>query len=130
MRLGADQQIVCSDGFADYAGAYLSAGGNLYARIDVTAHCLSAFMAMRSTTVRVYLRAMNDLKYPGELREEKRLTYLRTGQWSQANRTGRTTSSARSRLGSSTRLSERTARTPSRCMADPLVRHRARLTDQ
>jgi hypothetical protein len=33
---------------AEYAGAYLSGGGNLYARIDVTAHCLSALMEMQS----------------------------------------------------------------------------------
>jgi hypothetical protein len=32
---------------ADYAGAYLSGGGNLYARIDVTAHCLSALIEMQ-----------------------------------------------------------------------------------
>jgi len=33
---------------AEYAGAYLSGGGNLYARIDITAHCFSALMEMQS----------------------------------------------------------------------------------
>jgi hypothetical protein len=33
---------------AEYAGAYLSGGGNLYVRIDFTAHCLSALMQMQS----------------------------------------------------------------------------------
>jgi len=35
-----------STDLAGYAGAYLTGGGNLYARIDITAHCLSAFMEM------------------------------------------------------------------------------------
>jgi hypothetical protein len=44
---------------AEYAGAYLSAGGNLYSRIDVTAHCLSALMEMQSIAAEgeVYKRA-------------------------------------------------------------------------
>ena len=33
---------------AEYAGAYLSGGANLYARIDITAHCLSALVEMQS----------------------------------------------------------------------------------
>ncbi|MFZ0694653.1 MAG: hypothetical protein WAN51_10980, partial [Alphaproteobacteria bacterium] len=33
---------------AEYAGAYLSGSGDLYARIDVTAHCLSALTEMQS----------------------------------------------------------------------------------
>jgi len=33
---------------ADHAGAYLMAPGNLYTRIDLTAHCLSALVEMQS----------------------------------------------------------------------------------
>ena len=33
---------------ARYAGAYLSGGGNLYARVDFTGHCLSALVEMQS----------------------------------------------------------------------------------
>ena len=35
---------------AEFAGAYLTGGGNLYARIDITAHCLSALMEMQGIT--------------------------------------------------------------------------------
>jgi hypothetical protein len=33
---------------AEYAGAYLSGGGNLYVRIDITAHCLNALIEMQN----------------------------------------------------------------------------------
>jgi hypothetical protein len=37
-----------SSRLAEYTGAYLSGGGNLSVRIDVTAHCLSALLEMQS----------------------------------------------------------------------------------
>jgi hypothetical protein len=33
---------------AEYVGAFLSDGGNPYVRIDITAHCLSALVELRS----------------------------------------------------------------------------------
>jgi hypothetical protein len=37
---------------ARYAGAYMSGGGDLYARIDITAHCLSALLEMQGIAAR------------------------------------------------------------------------------